>query len=82
VIAAVVVVLHNAGIGHLQVAGHFIRDLVHFVLDTAPVSRKTDKPRWSVIHVGSYRLLHSRNSLAAGKTPASSGRLSLFQRLE
>ena len=43
------------------------------------VDSATDKPRWSVIHVASCRLLHSGDSLAAAKTAASSSGLSLFQ---
>jgi hypothetical protein len=38
VIAAVVVVVHEASDCHLQAARHFIRDLVHLVLDALMVS--------------------------------------------
>jgi hypothetical protein len=37
VIAAVVVVVYEAGDGHLQITRHFIRDLVYLVLDGSMV---------------------------------------------
>jgi len=37
VIEAIVVVVHEAGIGHLQTPGNLIRDLVHLALDALTV---------------------------------------------
>ena len=53
-IATVVVVVHEASDCHLQVARHFIRDLVHLVLDALmvplqfPVGLRTLRPRQDV----------------------------------
>jgi len=46
VIAAVVVVVHEAGDGLLQITRRLVRDLVHFLLDTLVVALQLPVGLW------------------------------------
>ena len=77
-VAVVVIVVHEAGDGHLQITRDFIRDLVHVVLDALMVPLQLPVGLWVVrrcpdvtdpyqaIDTGGVQWLRKRNEETVG----------------